>query len=78
MAALVLTVSVSLDGYVTPPDGSTDRVAAGRSADGAAWTLDTVRNAAVHLMGATTTLPEIVFSTSLTSPRRPPDRPGCG
>jgi hypothetical protein len=30
MASLVLKMSVSLDGYVAPSDGSTDWVAAGR------------------------------------------------
>ena len=35
MASLVLKMSVSLDGYVAPADGSTDWVAAGRSDDGA-------------------------------------------
>jgi dihydrofolate reductase len=54
MSSLVLKMSVSLDGYVAPPDGSADWAAAGRSADGASWTLETVSNAAVHLMGATT------------------------
>ena len=54
MALLVLKMSVSLDGYVAPTDGSTDWVAAGRSDDGARWTVETVSNAAAHLMGATT------------------------
>jgi dihydrofolate reductase len=54
MSSLVLKMSVSLDGYVAPPDGSTDWVAAGRSPDGASWTLETVSNAAAHLMGAIT------------------------
>ena len=54
MASLILKMSVSLDGYVAPPDGSTDWVAAGRSEDGARWTLETVGNAAAHLMGAAT------------------------
>jgi dihydrofolate reductase len=54
MRSLVLKMSVSLDGYVAPPDGSTDWVAAGRSPDGASWTLETVSNASAHLMGATT------------------------
>ena len=35
MASLVLKMSVSLDGYVAPLDGSSDWVAAGRSDDGA-------------------------------------------
>lgn len=38
MASLVLKMSVSLDGYVAPPDGSSDWATAGRSEDGAAWT----------------------------------------
>ncbi len=54
MAVLVLTMSVSLDGYVAPSDGSTEWEAAGRSPDGADWVLDTVSNASVHLMGAAT------------------------
>jgi dihydrofolate reductase len=47
-------MSVSLDGYVAPIDGSTDWAAAGRSDDGASWTLETVSNAGAHLIGATT------------------------
>ncbi len=54
MASLVLKMSVSLDGFVAPTDGSTDWVAAGRSEDGARWTLETVSNAGAHLVGATT------------------------
>ena len=54
MASLVLKMSVSLDGYVAPPDGSTDWAAAGRSDDGASWTVETLSNAGAHLIGATT------------------------
>ncbi len=54
MRSLVLKMSISLDDYVAPPDGSTDWVAAGRSPDGASWTLETVSNASAHLIGATT------------------------
>jgi dihydrofolate reductase len=54
MVSLVLKMSVSLDGYVAPIDGSTDWVAAGRSDDGASWTVETLSNAGAHLMGATT------------------------
>ena len=54
MASLVLKMSVSLDGYVASVDGDTDWSTAGRSEDGAGWTLETVSNAAVHLMGAAT------------------------
>jgi dihydrofolate reductase len=54
MASLVLKMSVSLDGYVAPTDGSTDWIAAGGSDDALSWTVDTVSNATAHLMGATT------------------------
>jgi dihydrofolate reductase len=54
MASLVLKMSVSLDGYVAPLDGSSDWAAAGRSEDSAAWTLETVSNAGTHLIGAAT------------------------
>jgi dihydrofolate reductase len=54
MASLVLKMSVSLDGYVAPIDGSTDWVAAGRSDDGARWTVETLSKAGAHLVGAAT------------------------
>ena len=54
MASLVLKMSVSLDGYLAPIDGSTDWIAAGGSDDGRSWNVETVRNANAHLMGAAT------------------------
>jgi dihydrofolate reductase len=54
MASLVLKMSVSLDGYVAPVDGSTGWAAAGRSDDGASWTVETLSNAGAHLIGAAT------------------------
>ncbi len=54
MASLVLKMSVSLDGYVAPSDGSTDWIAAGSSDDALSWTVETVSNAGAHLIGAST------------------------
>jgi dihydrofolate reductase len=54
MGSLILKMSISLDGYVAPPDGSSEWAAAGRSPDGASWTLETVSNAGKHVMGAGT------------------------
>ncbi|MDJ0356682.1 dihydrofolate reductase family protein [Paenarthrobacter sp. PH39-S1] len=54
MASLVLKMSVSLDGYVAPIDGSTDWIAAGSSDDALSWTIDTVSKASAHLVGAAT------------------------
>ena len=46
MASLVLKMSVSSTDTSHHPDGSSDWATAGRSEDGAAWTLETVSNAA--------------------------------
>src|SRR6187399_3087336 len=54
MASLILKMSVSLDGYVAPVDGSTDWIAAGRSDDALGWTVETLSNAGAHLIGAAT------------------------
>ncbi len=54
MTSLILKMSISLDGYVAPADGSSGWEAAGRSPDGAEWVLDTVSNAGAHLVGAAT------------------------
>jgi dihydrofolate reductase len=54
VTSLVLKMSVSLDGFVAPADGSSDWVAAGRSEDGAGWTVETLSGAGAHLIGATT------------------------
>ena len=54
MTSLILKMSVSLDGYVAPADGSSGWEAAGRSPDGAEWVLDTLRHAGAHLVGAET------------------------
>jgi dihydrofolate reductase len=54
MASLILKMSISLDGYIAPADGSSGWEAAGRSPDGAEWVLDTVSNAGAHLVGSAT------------------------
>jgi dihydrofolate reductase len=54
MASLVLKMSVSLDGFVAPADGSAGWIAAGGSDDGLRWTAETVSNASAHLVGAAT------------------------
>ena len=68
MVSLVLKMSVSLDGFVAPPDGSSDWATAGRSEDGAAWTLETVSNAGTHLIGAATYASWATFWPSAAGP----------
>ena len=68
MASLVLKMSVSLDGYIAPADGSSDWAAAGRSDDGGRWTLETVSNAGAHLIGAGTYADWATFWPSAPGP----------
>jgi len=53
MASLVLKMSISLDGYVAPPDRSGAWKTAGSTADSRDWTVETVRGASALLLGAT-------------------------
>ena len=53
MALLIMKMSISLDGYFAPADGSSGWEAAGRPDDGARWVRET-RNAETHLVGAAT------------------------
>jgi dihydrofolate reductase len=68
MTSLILKMSVSLDGYVAPADGSSDWEATGGSPDGAAWVLDTVSNAGAHLVGAVTYARWAAFWPSASGP----------
>ena len=68
MASLVLKMSVSLDGYVAPTDGSTDWIAAGGSDDALSWTVETVSNAGAHLIGAATYVAWATYWPSATGP----------
>lgn len=54
MSLRVLKMSISLDGSIAPPDGSTDWVAAGDSDVGLNWVVETVGNADAPLFGAAT------------------------
>ena len=79
MASPVLKMSVSLDGYVAPIDGSTDWIAAGGSDDALSWTVATVSNAGAHLMGAATYALMAAHwpnASGRVPPSHPPRRPG--
>ena len=49
---LVLKMSVSVDGFVAGPNGEMDWVFRTSGADSAAWVLDTLHGAGVHIMGS--------------------------
>ena len=49
---LVLTMSVSLDGFVSGPHGENDWVFRSSSPDSRQWVVDTLRQAGAHLIGS--------------------------
>lgn len=53
MRELILKMSMSLDGFVAGADGGLQWVF-GRDAEAAAWTLEVVWNASLHIMGSRT------------------------
>ena len=52
MRKLVLKMSMSLDGFVSGPNGEGDWMFRSRSEDGAAWVLETLWQAGVHAVGS--------------------------
>jgi dihydrofolate reductase len=68
MASLVLKMSISLDGYVAPPDGSGGWKLAGRSDDARDWVVETVSNAGAHLVGAATYTEWAAYLPSASGP----------
>jgi len=54
MRKLILKMDITVDGFVAPQDDSVDWMTASRSEEGAAWVLDVVAQAGVHLIGANT------------------------
>jgi dihydrofolate reductase len=54
MRRLILKMSMSLDGFVSGPNGEGDWMLRSRSEDGAAWVLEALWQAGVHAMGSRT------------------------
>jgi dihydrofolate reductase len=54
MRKLILKMSVSIDGFVGGPNGEIDWIFKSRSKDGTDWTIDTLWQAGVHIMGSRT------------------------
>jgi dihydrofolate reductase len=51
---LVLKMSISLDGFVSGPNGEIDWIFRTSSDDSKQWVVDTIRGAGVHMMGSRT------------------------
>ncbi len=52
MRKLVLRMSVSVDGFVSGPNGEADWIFRASAADSREWILDTLRQAGIHAMGS--------------------------
>jgi dihydrofolate reductase len=56
MRQVKLKISASLDGFVGGPNGELDWMFQSMDAEASAWTVDSIRNAGVHIMGRKTFL----------------------
>ena len=54
MRKLILKMSVSIDGFVGGPNGELDWIFGAMDDDAAGWTVETVSQAGIHLMGSHT------------------------
>ena len=54
MRKLMLKMSISLDGFVSGPNGEIDWIFRTAGGDSTEWTVDTIRQAGAHLMGSRT------------------------
>jgi dihydrofolate reductase len=54
MRELILKMSMSIDGFVASADGGAEWIFGTRDDEAVAWTVDTVWNASLHIMGSRT------------------------
>src|SRR5258706_15871091 len=66
MRKLILKMSVSVDGFVGTSSGNLDWIFPSLSEDAVTWTLDTLRQAGIHIMGHATYLDMAVHWPSST------------
>ena len=71
MRELVLGMSVSLDGFVSGPDGDAKWIFSGDQ-EGIAWKVEMVSNASLHIMGSRTFQSMASFWPTATGPFAPP------
>jgi len=71
MRELILKMSMSLDGFVSGPDGETEWMFSGDK-DAIAWSVETVSNASLHIMGSRTFRDMAAFWPTSTGVFAPP------
>lgn len=72
MRKLILKMSMSVDGFVGGPNGEIDWIFKSSDAAGAAWTIETLWNAGVHIMGSRTFKDMAAYWPTSTQPFAPP------
>ncbi|HEV8388890.1 MAG TPA: dihydrofolate reductase family protein [Dongiaceae bacterium] len=72
MRDLILKMSVSLDGFVGGPNGEIAWIFKSRDPGATAWTIDTLRQTGVHIMGSRTFRDMAAYWPTSTEPFAPP------
>ncbi len=72
MRELILKMSMTLDGFVGGADGQVDWLFKSQDDAAVAWTLDTVWNASLHIMGSRTFRDMVAFWPTSTGVFAPP------
>src|ERR1700760_4361738 len=72
MRKLVLKMSMSLDGFVGGPDGELKWLFRNTDAEAMAWTVDTISQVGVHIMGSRTFRDMAAYWPTSTEPFAPP------
>ena len=72
MRKLILKMSVSADGFVGGPNGEIDWIFKSYDAGATSWTVDTLWQAGVHIMGSRTFRDMAAYWPSSTEPFAPP------
>jgi dihydrofolate reductase len=72
MRRLILKMSVSVDGFVGGPNGEIDWIFKSYDAGATAWTVDTLWQAGVHIMGSRTFRDMAAYWPTSTEPFAPP------
>jgi dihydrofolate reductase len=72
MRQLILKMSVSVDGFVSGPNGEIDWIFKSYDAGATAWTVDTLWQAGVHIMGSRSFRDMAAYWPTSTEPYAPP------
>jgi dihydrofolate reductase len=72
MRNVVLKMSISIDGFVGGPNGELDWIFRSMDADATAWTVESIWQAGIHIMGSRTFADMAAYWPTSTEPFAPP------